>query len=99
METRFSPRGSREIKNKQKIEDFEMKIDIYIDILTVGIDSAGNFTAIRTLTLFLIFFSRLRIIKIKKVQFSHLKYTGKNAFPRARLNDRKKFFFFLQFNF
>ena len=31
---------------------------------------------------------------MKKVQFSHLKYTGKNAFSRARLNDRKKIFFF-----
>ena len=31
---------------------------------------------------------------MKKVQFSHLKYTGKNALPRARLNDRKKNFFF-----
>ena len=37
--------------------------------------------------IFNIFFSRLCIIKMKKVQFSHLKYTGKNAFPRARLND------------
>ena len=27
---------------------------------------------------------------MKKVQFSYLKYTGKNAFSRARLNDRKK---------
>ena len=31
---------------------------------------------------------------MKKVQFSHLKYTGKNAFPRARLNDGKKIIFF-----
>ena len=71
-----------------------MKIDIYIYILTVEIDSAGNFTAIMTLTLFLIFFFRLCIIKMKKVQFSHLKYTGKNAFPRARLNEPKKNFLF-----
>ena len=45
------------------------------------------------------FFSRLRMIKMEKVQFSHLKYTGKNAFPRARLNDQKKIFFFYSSTF
>ena len=79
-----------------------MKSDIYIyiDILTVGIDSVGNFTEIMTLTSFLIFFfSSLYDYKMKKVQFSHLKYTGKNEFPRARLNGRKKNFFFYSSTF
>ena len=38
-------KGSQKIENDHKIEDFKMKIDISIDILTVGIDYAGNFTS------------------------------------------------------
>ena len=43
--------------------------------------------------IFNILFSRLCIIEMKNVQFSHLKYTVKYAFSRARLNDRKNNFF------
>ena len=73
-----------------------MKIDIYR--YTNGGDRfSEQFYGDNDLNIiFDIFFSRLCIIKMKKVQFPHLKYTGKNAFPRARLDDRKKFFFTVQ---
>ena len=42
-----------------------MKIDVYIDILTVEIDSAENFTSILCLRYFFKIFTCLSIIKIK----------------------------------
>ena len=71
-----------------------MKIDIY-RYTNDGNRFSGQFYGDNDLNIiFNIFFSRLCIVKMKNVQFSHLKYTGKNAFPRARLNDRKKNYFY-----
>ena len=76
--------SGREIKTKQKIEDFEMKIDIYIDILTVVIDSAGNFTAIMTLALFLI-----RLNDREKFFFSTVQLlTSKNDFSGGKAPEK-----------
>ena len=53
------------MENKQKIEDFDVNIDIYIDILTVGIDSAENFASILCLRYFFQIFTCLNIIQMK----------------------------------
>ena len=71
-----------------------MKIDIY-RYTNGGNRFSGQIYGDNDLNIiFNIFFSRLCTIKVKKVQFSYLKYTGTNAFPLAQLNDRKKIFFF-----